>query len=163
MGVAKQEREYHCRALQTKIDNALAVRQRANDRIAKLSAELRQARDETKARLGLTDVQSDRLDPTILDTLSQVQADGDCWIWLGTRNNKGLPRVRDMRLPGNPERSACVLLDQMLNGSDGTGIRYPNCRSGRDCVNPAHKRTRGRGRQFSGAGMFGGNPERRAS
>jgi hypothetical protein len=151
------------RKLQTELDRALAKRERANRRIAKISAEMREARQAEVDRLGLTDVQSERLTPVILDVFDRIEVDGDCWLWTGARNNKGLPRMRDTSDRNYVERSACVLLDQMLNGSDGTGMRYPDCRSGRDCVNPAHKRIRGQGRQWAGVGAFGGSHEAVAS
>ena len=152
---------YEHRALEVKLNRALAKRERANRAIAKISGELRQARDAAAERLGLTGVQSNRLTPVVLDLIRNIEVDGTCWLWHGARNNKGLPRCRDFRPDSpsgaeRPERSACVMLDIAINDSDGTGIRYPNCRSGRDCVNPAHKRIRGDGRQFQGVGAFDG-------
>ena len=141
------------RGIEVRLNRALRARERANRRIADLSGQLRALRTEAAARLGLSGEQVDRLTPLMLDVLDHIEPDGDCWIWTGSRNNKGLPRMRDVE-NGYAERSACVLLDRMLNNSDGSGIRYPNCRNGRDCVNPAHKRVRGAGRHFVGPGQF---------
>jgi hypothetical protein len=154
--VTESGTELRHRKLETKLNRALRSRELANRKIAKLSAELRRMRQETVDRLGLTEVQSERLTPLVLDILDRVNPVGECWIWTGAHNNKGLPRMRDTRQEPQVERSACVLLDMMLNDSDGTGIRYPNCRSGRACVNPSHKRVRGSGRQWHGTGAFDG-------
>lgn len=105
---------------------------------------------------GLTPFQRQRLTARVLDVLdAYCEPRGGCWIWRGVTNNKGLPYVRLTVNGSMAYRSTSVLLDKVLNDSDGSGIRYPVCESGKECVNPDHKQNRGEGRWVAaGVGDF---------
>jgi len=82
-------------------------------------------------------------DPRLFDVLDHVEIeDGDCWRWLGGRNNRNLPVIRGIVGESHTERSVIRYLALCFGviGEGDHGSLYPT--GALDDVNPWHRRLR---------------------